>query len=149
MINTVTLQGRLTADPEVKRTDSDIAVCNFSIACDRSYTKEEKITDFFDCVAWRKKAEFLERNFGKGDMIAITGKLFTEIYTDKNGSSHKAVKILVSDISYSGMTKKQREAASSADTKTDTNRKDIPEGLESIIDFDYSDDLSDDEDLPF
>lgn len=137
MINSVTIQGRLTANPELKRTDNDIDVCNFSIACDRSYkSSEEKITDFFDCVAWRAKAEFLERNFSKGDMIAITGKLFTEAYTDKNGSSRKAVKILVSDIAFSGRTKKQKDN----DTNEDLAGLNVPDEMSA---------LADDEDLPF
>ena len=135
MINNVTIQGRLTSYPEVQHTDSDIAVCNFSVACERSYTKEEKITDFFDCVAWRGRAEFLERNFSKGDMIAIVGKLFTETYTDKNGNSRKAVKILVSDVAFSGSTKKSKEKESS-----ELDGLKVPEDLAA---------LANDEDLPF
>lgn len=137
MINSVTIQGRLTADPELNRTDNDIAVCNFCIAYDRSYTSsEEKITDFFDCVAWRARAEFLERNFGKGDMIAVTGKLFTESYTDRNGANRKAVKILVSDIAFSGRTKKQKE-------------KNINEDLAGLAVPEDVAAMADDEDLPF
>lgn len=137
MINSVTIQGRLTAEPELQRTDNDIAVCNFSIACDRSYTSgEEKITDFFDCVAWRARAEFLERNFGKGDMIAVTGKLFTESYTDRNGANRKAVKILVSEIAFSGRTKKQKEK----DMNEDLAGLNVPDDIAA---------LADDEDLPF
>lgn len=137
MINSVTIQGRLTADPELTHTDNDIAVCNFSIACDRSYTSnEEKITDFFDCVAWRARAGFLERNFSKGDMIAITGKLFTESYTDKNGANRKAVKILVSDIAFSGRTKKQKDK----DTNEDLAGLNVPDEAAAF---------ADDEDLPF
>lgn len=137
MINSITIQGRLTTDPELKHTDNDIPVCNFSLAYDRGYTSsEEKITDFFDCVAWRARAEFLERNFGKGDMIAITGKLFTESYTDKNGSSRKAVKILVSEIAFSGRTKKQKDKS----INEDLAGLNVPDDIAA---------MADDEDLPF
>ncbi len=135
MINIITIQGRLTSDPEVQHTENDIAVCNFSIACDRSYTKEEKITDFFDCVAWRAKAEFLERSFSKGDMIALVGRLITDDYTDKNGSKRKSVKILVTEISFSGITKKFK----------DNNFN----GLEGLAVSDEMAELANDEDLPF
>lgn len=138
MINSISIQGRLTADPQVKHTDNEIVVCNFSIAHERSYIKDEKVTDFFDCVAWRAKAEFLQRNFSKGDMIAITGKLFTETFTDKNGSSRKAVKILVTEIAFSGGSKAIKDKTVST----------TPKGLEGLK---VPDDLLDinAEDLPF
>lgn len=68
MTNEVIIQGRLTADPELRYTENNnIPVCNFSVACERPIRKdEEKIAVFFECVAWRTRAEFLERNFSKG-----------------------------------------------------------------------------------
>lgn len=136
MINNISIQGRLTADPEVLITESGIAVCNFSIACNRMYNKDEQVTDFFDCVAWRARAEFLERNFSKGDMIIITGKLITEEYIDKNGNKRKAVKILIYEISFSGLTKKQREK----NTNKDLDGLNVPDEMAE---------LANDDDLPF
>lgn len=143
MTNEVIIQGRLTADPELRYTDNNtVVVCNFSIACERPIRKdEEKAVDFFECVAWRTRAEFLGRNFSKGDMIVLCGKLFSESFTDKNGAKRTAVKIRVTEINFAGTTKKQRERYGS----------DVPPGLEGMIDFhtDETGDSSDDDDLPF
>lgn len=143
MINNVTITGRLTADPEIRYAgDDNVCVCNFSVAHTRPLGKNgERITDFFDCVAWRGKAEFLERNFSKGDMIAITGKLYSESFVDKNDTKRTAIKIRVNEINFAGTTKKQRE-----------NSKDgIPEGLEGMLNVpdDVSGYFSEDDDLPF
>lgn len=135
MTNEVIIQGRLTADPELKYTENNnIPVCNFSIACQRPIRKdEEKIADFFECVAWRTRAEFLERNFSKGDMIIICGKLFSESFTDKNGTKRTAIKIRVTEMNFAGNTKKQKS--------------DIPPGLEGMMNPPVYDE--EDDDLPF
>ena len=148
MINEVIVQGRLTADPEIKYTEANnIAVCNFSVACERPKRKgEEKVTDFFDCVAWRSKAEFLERNFCKGDLIAVSGKLYSESFIDKNDNKRTVIKILVTEINFAGMTKKQKEQSENPITDN-SDKDDIPKGLEGMI---YSEGTYDnDDDLPF
>ena len=89
MINTVVLMGRLTADSELKTTPSGISVTSFRIAVDRSYSPRdggERQTDFIDIVAWRGTAEFVCKYFGKGQMIAVTGRIQTRNYEDKGGS---------------------------------------------------------------
>lgn len=100
MINNINIMGRLTADPEIRYTGNDnVCVCNFSLAHTRPLSKNgERITDFFDCVAWRGRAEFLERNFSKGDMIAIAGKLYSESFVDKNDIKGTAIKIVQKNI---------------------------------------------------
>ena len=76
MLNKIIVMGRLTHEPELRRTQSGTAVCSFSIACDRDYGKdEEKKTDFLDVVAWRERAEFVAKYFGKGRMIIVEGTL--------------------------------------------------------------------------
>lgn len=78
-INSVSIMGRLTATPELKTAKNGKSFSFFSVALDRDYLKDgEKITDFFDCIAWDKTAEFLCRNFEKGKMIALHGRLQTE-----------------------------------------------------------------------
>lgn len=133
MINNVSIMGRLTADPEINYTNNEILVCNFSIACDRAARKgKEKLTDFFECVAWRSKAEFLGKYFRKGDTAVIVGKLFTETFVDKNNNKRTAVKILVNEIHFAGGK---------------NNRKDdIPPGLEEMNNVT---DEEEDGDLPF
>lgn len=93
MLNRVTLMGRLTRDPELRRTQSGVSVCSFSIAADRDYTGQdgEKTTDFFDIVAWRSTAEFICKYFSKGRMIVVDGQLQTRKWKDKDGNNRTSV----------------------------------------------------------
>lgn len=104
MINTVALMGRLTYEPEIKTTQSGVAVLSFQIAVDRNYTPQgqERQADFIDCVAWRGTAEFIGKYFHKGSMIAIEGSLQTHNYTDKDDKQRKAVEVVVSNASFCG-----------------------------------------------
>lgn len=98
MFNLVVLTGRLTADAELKYTQSNIPVTSFSLAVERRYQQGgEKITDFINCVAWRNTAEFISKYFKKGDPITIQGEIQTRNYTDKDGKSRKAVEVVVND----------------------------------------------------
>jgi len=100
MLNNVSIIGRMCADPELKHTPQDVPVCTFSIACQRNYVKTEKITDFFNIVAWRGNAEFISKYFSRGSMIAITGQLQTRKYTDSHGYSKTATEILAETVSF-------------------------------------------------
>ena len=86
-MNMIALVGRLTADPELKHTQSGVAVSRFSIAVDRAYTKqgEEKQVDFINVAAWRNSAEFLCKYFSKGQRIGVQGSVQTGSYMDENG----------------------------------------------------------------
>lgn len=86
-MNKVILVGRLTANPELRQTQSGVATCRFTVAVDRKFTDKnsgEKQSDFITCVAWRQTAEFVSRYFTKGKMIALEGSLRTGKYQDKN-----------------------------------------------------------------
>ena len=104
MLNKVTIMGRLVRDPELRRTDSGKAVCSFTIACERDFVLkgEERECDFPDCVAWASTGEFVCRNFRKGDMIALSGRLQTRNWTDKNGGKRKSLEINVENVSFCG-----------------------------------------------
>lgn len=103
MINNVTLMGRLTAAPELKTTQSGTTVTSFCLAVDRNYQQNgERQADFINCIAWRSTAEFICRNFGKGDMIAITGEIQTRKYTDKDGKNRVAFEVIASQASFCG-----------------------------------------------
>lgn len=104
MLNNVTIMGRLVRDPELRRTDSGKAVCSFTIACERDFVGkgEERVCDFPDCVAWASTGEFVCRNFRKGDMIALSGRLQTRNWTDKNGGKRKSLEINVENVSFCG-----------------------------------------------
>ena len=96
MLNSVCLMGRLTADPELKSTQSGVSVCNFRIAVDRTYTPkgQEKQTDFINIVTWRQQAEFVSKYFSKGRLIGIDGSIQTRNYEDKNGNKRTAVEVV-------------------------------------------------------
>lgn len=104
MLNCAIIMGRLTADPELKTTQSGISVTSFSVAVDRNYTPkgQEKQTDFINVVAWRQTAEFVTRYFHKGSMIAIEGSIQTRKYQDKNGNNRTAVEIVANNVSFCG-----------------------------------------------
>ena len=104
MYNHVGIQGRLTADPELRYTQSGTAIATFTLACDdgAKTASGEKITHFIDCVAWRGGAEFVSKYFSKGDMMIADGKLTTRNYEDKNGNRRKAVDVSVFNISFCG-----------------------------------------------
>ena len=96
MLNSVCLMGRLTADPELKSTQSGVSVCSFRIAVDRTYTPkgQEKQTDFINIVTWRQQAEFVSKYFSKGRLIGIDGSIQTRNYEDKNGNKRTAVEVV-------------------------------------------------------
>ena len=104
MINNVVLMGRLVATPELRNTQTGVAVTSFSIAVERSFARagEQRQADFINCVAWRNTAEFISRYFQKGSMIAVTGSIQTRNYDDKNGNKRTAVEVLVDQTSFCG-----------------------------------------------
>jgi len=93
MLNTITIQGRFTADPQIKNTQNNIAVVSFTLACDRDFG--EKKTDFFSCTAWRQTAEFIGKYFRKGQMAIMDGRLQNKEWTDKDGNKRTTAEILV------------------------------------------------------
>ena len=96
MLNRVILMGRLTADPELKKTNSDISVTSFSLAVDRNNGKgADRQTDFINCVAWRQTAEFISRYFSKGRLMAVEGSLQVRNYVDRNENKRQAVEVVV------------------------------------------------------
>lgn len=100
MLNQITIMGRLTRDPELRRTKSGIAVASFTLAVDRDYQAEgaERETDFLDCVAWRGTAEFVSRYFKKGSMAVVTGRLQIRPWTDKDGNHRKSAEIVAGSV---------------------------------------------------
>lgn len=100
MLNHITIMGRLTKDPEMRRTGSGIAVASFTVAVDRDFKSNsgEKETDFIDCVAWRGTGEFVERNFSKGKMIVVAGRLQIRGWTDKDGNKRKTAEIVADNV---------------------------------------------------
>ena len=100
--NKVILMGRLTADPELKQTQSGTAVTSFNLAVDRRYTKEgqEKQCDFISCQAWRGTAEFICKYFSKGSAMLICGELQTRSWEDQQGNKRYATEGVVSEVNF-------------------------------------------------
>ena len=93
MLNHITIMGRLTRDPELRRTGSGIAVTSFSLAVDRDFGGRdggERETDFIDCVAWRHTGEFVSKYFTKGRMAVVSGRLQIRNWTDKDGNKRRS-----------------------------------------------------------
>ncbi len=104
MLNVVAVMGRLVANPELRQTPQGASVTTFSIACDRSFSRqgEERQTDFFDVTCWRQTADFVCKYFQKGSLIAIDGRLQSRRYTDKNGNNRTAIEIVANNVNFAG-----------------------------------------------
>ena len=115
MLNHITIMGRLTRDPELRRTGSGVAVASFTVAVDRDFGGRdggEKETDFIDCVAWRQTGEFVSKYFTKGRMIVVSGRLQIRNWTDKEGNKRRTAEV-VADNCYFGDSKRDDQGGSS------------------------------------
>ncbi len=115
MLNHIVIMGRLTRDPELRRTGSGIAVASFTVAVDRDFGGRdggEKETDFIDCVAWRQTGEFVSKYFTKGSMIVVSGRLQIRNWTDKEGGKRRSAEIVADNV-YFGESKRSSEGNSS------------------------------------
>ena len=109
MLNHTTIMGRLTKDPELRRTGSGVAVASFTVAVDRDFGGRdggEKETDFIDCVAWRQTGEFVSKYFSKGRMAVVAGRLQIRSWTDKDGHNRRTAEIVADNV-YFGDSKKE------------------------------------------
>lgn len=138
MLNCVVMNGRLVNEPELKTTPSGISVVSFTIAVARDFVKagEERQSDFIDIVAWRNTAEFVNRFFFKGSLIAIQGVLQTRNYEDKNGNKRKAVEVVADKVNFCG-----GKTEGKTDELTDEQKKENLDNIRSAIE--------DDDSLPF
>ena len=135
MLNSVQIMGRLTADPELKLTSNNTAVCRFTIASDRGYKDQSgnKLTDFIDCVAWRNSAEFVCKYLKKGRLVVVEGNLETRTFEDpETKKRRKAVDLKVNAVHFADS--KKEDGAEQGQTDN------IPDGFAEV---------SDDVPLPF
>ena len=115
MLNHITIMGRLTRDPELRRTGTGVAVASFTVAVDRDFGGKdggERETDFIDCVAWRQTGEFVSKFFTKGRMIVVSGRLQIRNWTDKDGNKRRTAEV-VADNCYFGDSKREGDSSSS------------------------------------
>ena len=137
MLNKIILMGRLTRDPELRHTQSGVAVASFTLAVDRDFKDKEtgeKATDFIDCVAWRGTGELVAKYFTKGRMAVVVGQLQIRDWTDKEGNKRRAAEVVADNV-YFGDSKK--EAGGNAPAYS------APAGNNQFADMndDYEDDL--------
>ena len=112
MLNHITIMGRLTRDPELRRTGSGTAVASFTVAVDRDFGGRdggEKETDFIDCVAWRQTGEFVSKYFTKGSMIVVSGRLQIRSWTDKDGNKRRTAEVVADNV-YFGESKRSGDS---------------------------------------
>jgi len=111
MLNHITIMGRLTKDPELRTTQSNVSVCSFTVACERDFSQgNDKITDFIECVAWRQGAEFVKNYFSKGSMIIVDGRLQSRKWVDRDNNNRTSWEIAV-DHSYFGEAARRDDRA--------------------------------------
>lgn len=147
MLNTVSLQGRMVRDPELRRTNSGKAVTSFTLACDRDFKNQqtgEKEVDFIECVAWGGTAEMVEKYFHKGQMAVATGRLQLRDWTDKNGQKRRQAEILVNNIYFCGSKESGAQASSGAGNGYSAPAYQAPAPAANFAELD-----GEDEQLPF
>ena len=110
MLNKCFLLGRMTKDPEIRRTNGGTAVTSFTLAVDRDFkTNGEKETDFIDVVAWRNTAEFVSKYFSKGRMAIVEGRLQIRDWTDKNGNKRRTAEVVADNVYFGDSKKESKE----------------------------------------
>ena len=116
MLNHITIMGRLTRDPELRRTGSGIAVASFTLAVDRDFSPKdggERETDFIDCVAWRQTGEFVSKYFTKGRMAVVSGRLQIRSWNDKDGNKRRTAEVVADNV-YFGDSKRDSDGGSAS-----------------------------------
>lgn len=119
MLNHTVLMGRLTRDPELRRTNSGVAVASFALAVERDFKNQsgEKEADFIDCTAWRGTAEFVSKYFVKGSMAVVSGRLQMKSWTDKDGNKRTGAEVVVEN-AYFGESKQRSGGPPAAESAT-------------------------------
>ena len=138
MLNKAILMGRLVAEPELRHTPNNIAVASFTLAVDRTYG-QDKQTDFLDIVAWRSTAEFVSKWFHKGMLVAVSGRIQTRNWEDKQGNKRKSVEVVADEVYF---------AESKKDSQPRRDDSAIPFDVAPSV-SDFSELSADDSELPF
>ena len=118
MLNHITIMGRMTRDPELRRTGSGIAVASFTLAVDRDFAPKDggyRECYFIDCVAWRQTGEFVSKYFTKGRMAVASGRLQIRSWTDKDGNKRRTAEVVADNV-YFGDSKKDGTSKSNGNT---------------------------------
>ena len=147
MLNHIVIMGRLTRDPDLRRTGSGIAVASFTVAVDRDFSGKDggdRETDFIDVVAWRSTADFVSKYFTKGRMAVVSGRLQIRSWTDKDGNKRRSAEVVADNV-YFGDSKREESSGGNYGGYNDTALTEYPSTPAS--DFALLDD--DDAQTPF
>lgn len=148
MINKAILMGRLTRDPELRHTNSGTPVCSFSIAINNGYG-ENQSTDFINCVAWNKQAEFVERNFSKGKMIIVVGRIQTRTWEGTDGKKNYATEVVANEVAFGESKRSSEEGGFGGGyDRAQSAPMDMPSMPDALADSGFIPQETDD-DLPF
>lgn len=123
MLNKIILMGRLTRDPDLRRTGIGTAVTSFCLAVDRDFKSQsgEKETDFIDIVAWRATAEFVSKYFSKGRMAVVEGRLQLRDWTDKQGGKHRSAEVVADNVYFGDSKRDVSNSGTSAPSPVDAH----------------------------
>ena len=140
-LNKIFLQGRLTRDPELRRTGSGTAVTSFSLACDRDFKSQigDKETDFIEVVAWKNTAEFVSKYFSKGRMAVVEGRLQIRDWTDKAGNKRTTAEVVADNVYF----------ADSKRSESNENQKENFNALSGRLSDDFVPISEEDGEIPF
>ena len=141
MLNKIIIMGRLTRDPELRRTGSGTAVTSFSLACDRDFKSQsgDKETDFIEVVAWKNTAEFVSKYFSKGRMAVVDGRLQIRDWTDKAGNKRTTAEVVADNVYF----------ADSKRSESDDNQKENFNALSGRLSDDFVPISEEDGEIPF
>ena len=141
MLNKIIIMGRLTIDPELRRTGSGTAVTSFSLACDRDFKSQsgEKETDFIEVVAWKNTAEFVSKYFSKGRMAVVEGQLQIRDWTDKAGNKRTTAEVVAENVYF----------ADSKRSESNDNQKENFNALSGRLSDDFVPISEEDGEIPF
>ena len=144
MLNHIVIMGRMTRDPELRRTGGGVAVASFTLAVDRDFSGKdggEKETDFIDCVAWRGTGEFVSKHFTKGRMACVSGRLQIRDWTDKDVNKRRNAEVVADNV-YFADSKPAAADNNVGHTTAPTQQAAAPVGGFAPMDID-------DDELPF
>lgn len=137
MLNHIDIMGRLTRDPELRRTQSGTAVASFTLAVSRDFSDKDK-ADFIDVVAWRSTAEFISKYFSKGRTAVVSGRLQMRDWTDKEGNKRRSAEVIAENV-YFGDSKRET-------LLSNTDNSDVADTSYGYSDFE---EINNEDDLPF
>lgn len=146
MINKAILMGRLTRDPELRHTNSGTAVCSFSIAINNGFGENAQ-TDFINCVAWNKTAEFVSKYFSKGKMIIVIGRISTRSWDGPDGKKNYATEVVANEVAFGESKRDGGDMGSVPGFGVSSASAGVPE-MPAMNDGGFSP-LDTDDDLPF